>query len=267
MTTLDIKKNTSTGTHLPIDFSLVNELKIPQNITYFDKQKLLASESREVHVTKDQKVLFTVTVPQGVFNPVTGWAANIIINEILNKKIDVTNKKVADLGCGSGVIGFASIITNAKKVLFTDINHKIEPLKKNKLFRENIDELKVQDLLSKEPDNSLDVIIMSTPTNVVDNTVKITTDDFQSSIQRHENFFSRLINESARTLKPNGQLMLYIKTPNDDDEKLKNILSNNNFNIDTFKEHARLPEKSLKIGKQPNQKCEYDWLVFSVKQK
>ncbi len=261
-------KNKQIGAdNLPIDFALVDELEIPKGITYFDKQKLLSGESRKVNVTNNQEVLFTVTVPKGVFNPVTGWAANVIINEIIRRKFDVADKEVADLGCGSGVIGFACILSGAQKVLFTDINPNIKPLKENKLFRTDIDKLEVQDLLCKERDNSLDVIIMSTPTNVVDSTVKIAEDDFQSSIQRHESFFPRLVSESARTLRAGGRLMLYVKMPSDGNESLNSALANNSFDIDTFKEHVRLSEKNLNIGRQPNQECDYDWLVFSVRKK
>ena len=47
------------------------------------------------------------------------WLAAEIVNLAwLNK--DIENKKIADLGCGSGILGLACLLLNAKKVYFVD---------------------------------------------------------------------------------------------------------------------------------------------------
>ena len=60
-------------------------------------------------------------IPKGGFNPFIGPIGGKFVEFLLHGDIDVQDKNVIDLGCGSGNIGITSILMGASKVLFTDI--------------------------------------------------------------------------------------------------------------------------------------------------
>lgn len=149
-----------------VTFDLEEPLYISHVLNYEEKHKILSAEERIVRVYYKQEFLFSTRVPKNVFNPYQGSAANKLIELILEKRLDIKDKNVIDLGCGSGVIGLTCILSGASKVLFTDINPNVLPLQNHPLLRA-VDIVRVQSLLSSEKEETYDTILMSTPTNVV----------------------------------------------------------------------------------------------------
>jgi len=63
------------------------------------------------------------------------FAAEIAWNAFYRREIE--GKIIADLGCGTGILGFAALLMGAKKVFFVDIDERaIETAKENLAFLE-----------------------------------------------------------------------------------------------------------------------------------
>jgi len=248
-----------------VSLELDTPIDLPE--TYVEKHKVLSEEDRLIHVSFRGERLFSVLVPRNVFNPYKGIAANKLIELILCGQIQVENKRVVDLGCGSGVIGFACIHTGSSSVLFTDINPNIKPLAKNPLFR-NVDVMKVQNLLEGERDESYDVVIMSTPTNMAAQDYEIHYDSFEAAIFRRENFLLEVIEQSARCLIPGGELTLWIKISHRGIVHYHELIMalNRHFDLNTMKIHAHALDSEVAIGKKGGNE-EFSHIVFSVKKK
>ena len=197
-----------------ISFELELPLTIPPNITYEEKHALLSSTDRVVNVLFQKSHLFSVLVPKNVFNPYMGSAANKLIELVLQNKVDVRDLRVIDLGCGSGVIGLACIYAGASKVLFTDINSNVLTLQQHPMLR-SVDEVKVQDLLFGERDESFDLVIMSTPTYIVDNSYELQLSSYKIAIQRKAALLYDVISQTARVLTKGGILCLWVRMPLD----------------------------------------------------
>ncbi|NEP28441.1 methyltransferase [Moorena sp. SIO3I6] len=60
-----------------------------------------------------------------MFNPYGGIAAQAFMSGVLSGIVDVQGKRVLDLGCGAGVIGFCCILKQSQKVLFSDLHPNI----------------------------------------------------------------------------------------------------------------------------------------------
>jgi len=58
-------------------------------------------------------------------------AAEILWNVYLNN--DITNKTIADLGCGTGILGLGALLLGAEKVYFVEIDKKAVGLAKENL--------------------------------------------------------------------------------------------------------------------------------------
>jgi methylase of polypeptide subunit release factors len=104
------------------------------DLDYVGKHKAMSSKSLVVELFW-QKRQFSFRVNKHIFNPTESYAAYKINDLILSEKIQAADKRIIDLGCGSGIIGICAITKNAKKVLFTNINPHIEGIQKHPLFR------------------------------------------------------------------------------------------------------------------------------------
>jgi len=147
-----------------------------------------------------------------VFNPIESIVAHKMVDLIFSESIHITDKAVVDLGCGSGVVGLAAIMKQAKTVLFTDINPHIQGIEEHPLFRDE-DEWMVQNLLADVPENCYDTILALPPAMEVQDNKDIADDSFEVGIFRHADFYTQLIADAGRVLKPGGQLVVYLRIP------------------------------------------------------
>ena len=74
-----------------------------------------ASKTVVVDLFWQEKRQFAFTVNAHVFNPIESIAGHKLVDLILSDQIEVADKNVIDLGCGSGVIGLCAIVKQAKR--------------------------------------------------------------------------------------------------------------------------------------------------------
>lgn len=91
-------------------------------------------------------------------------AAEVLWFAHMNK--DITNKTIADLGCGTGTLGIAALILGAKKVFFVDIDDKALKIAKQNLESVNKDLLKKAEFIKTDIKNfkkKADIVIQNPP--------------------------------------------------------------------------------------------------------
>ncbi|MGB7059174.1 MAG: methyltransferase, partial [Geitlerinemataceae cyanobacterium] len=166
---------------------------------YLNFHQELSSTDREITALYQNKPVFDVTVPKGVFNPYGGIAAQAFMSGVLSGIVDVQGKKVLDLGCGSGVIGLCCILKESQKVVFSDLHPNITALKNHPLMRPQ-DEVKVQDLCATEQENSYDIVFMPFPSRSIDR--PIDPSSYEMGILRNDDLVFRAIEQVGRVLSP-----------------------------------------------------------------
>lgn len=258
-----MRRNTISDFASTVTIQLNAPLELPAG--YVEKHRFLSSQDRQVQVCYQGRPLYTALVPRGVFNPYRGSAANKLIELVLTGAVQVKQKRVVDLGCGSGVIGLACIYAGCNRVLFTDINPKVKILSQHPLLRP-VDRIKIQDMLAGEPDQAYDLIIMSTPTNTVETESWIQPDSIERAIFRSEQFLDRLFAEAARCLVKHGELVLWVKISHEGILPYHRFIMalNELFDIGAMKIFAHALESEVDVGVQPGRR-EFSDLVFSIK--
>jgi len=181
-------------------------------LDYIGKQKAMCSQTTVLDLLWQDKKQFAFRVNEQVFNPVESIVAHKMVDLIFSEKIRVAGKAVVDLGCGSGVVGLAAIMKQAKKVLFTDINPHIQGIEEHPLFRDG-DEWMVQNILADVPESSYDTVLALPPAMEVLDDKEISDDSFETGIFRHADFYTQLIADAGRVLRPGGQLVVYLRIP------------------------------------------------------
>ncbi len=179
---------------------------------YVNKHKTLSSQTVVVDLLWRDKKQFAFIVNKEVFNPLDSYAAHKLVDLVLSEKIQVVDKNVIDLGCGSGVVGLCAITRKAKKVLFTDINPHIDGIQNHPLFRK-CDEWQVQDVVTAVPESGYDAVLVIPPAQLAQEGQQIASDTFESGIFRLSNLDSKIITDSGRVLKPGGQLAIWLRIP------------------------------------------------------
>lgn len=197
------------------DVSII--LKDPESLKYNRQDYLeyhqeLSSKDREITILHHNKPVFDVTVPQGVFNPYGGIAAQAFMTGILSGMIDVKDKRVLDLGCGCGVIGLCCIFQGSKKVVFSDLHPNITILADHPLLRPQ-DEVKVQDLCAGEQKNSYDLVFMPFPSRSIDR--PINPSSYEMGILRNDDLVFRAIEQIGRILTSGGEFVFFYRVFND----------------------------------------------------
>ena len=187
-----------------------NNAPVPSD--YVLKHKAMSSKTVLLDLLWHDKKQLAFTVNEHVFNPIESIVGHKLIDLVLSGKIDVADKSVIDLGCGSGVVGFCAITRKAKKVLFTDINAHIAGIQNHPLFRK-CDEWQVQNVLADTPDSSYDVVLVLPPWMIMKEGRQIASDTFESGIFRPANLYGQIVSDSGRVLKPGGQLVIWLRLP------------------------------------------------------
>lgn len=179
---------------------------------YVLKHKAMSSKTVVVDLLWQDKKQFAFTVNAHVFNPIESYTGHKLVDLVLSEKIQVADKSVIDLGCGSGVVGLCAIARKAKKVLFTDINPHTAGIQNHPLFRK-CDEWQVQNVLADTPASSYDTVLVIPPAQVAREGHHIASDTFESGIFRSSNLYGQIITDSGRVLKPGGQLAIWLRIP------------------------------------------------------
>lgn len=219
------------------DVSII--LKDAENIKYNRKDYLnfhqeLSSKDREITILHQNKPVFDVTVPKGVFNPYGGIAAQAFMSGILSGIVDVKDKRVLDLGCGCGVIGLCCIRKDCQKVVFTDLHPNITMLAENPLIRPQ-DEVKVQDLCATEQDNSYDLVFFPFPSRSIERAIDPSS--YEMGILRNDDLVFRAIEDVARVLSSQGEFVFFYRVFNDRFPLYLEVMSKlaKNFDLTTLK--------------------------------
>jgi methylase of polypeptide subunit release factors len=179
---------------------------------YIQKHKVMSSQTAVVDLYWQEKRQFSFTVNPHVFNPIESIVGHKLVDLVLSEQIQVADRSVIDLGCGSGVVGLCAIIKRAKRVLFTDINPHIDGIQKHPLFRK-CDQWQIQDVLVNVPDSSHDLVLVLPPWMIVQEGRRIAADTFESGIFRPSNLYGKILTDSGRVLKPGGQLVIWLRIP------------------------------------------------------
>ena len=179
---------------------------------YVSKHKAMSSKTVTLDLQWQDKKQFAFTVNQHVFNPIESIVGHKLVDLVLSEKVPVADKKVIDLGCGSGVVGLCAITKHAKKVLFTDINPHIDGIQNHPLFRK-CDEWQVQDVLAEVPDSSYDMVLTVPPAMVQQEGRQLSSDTFEIGIFRPSNLYDKILADSGRVLKPGGRLVMWVRIP------------------------------------------------------
>jgi SAM-dependent methyltransferase len=181
-------------------------------LDYVGKHKAMSSKTVVVDLLWQDKKQYAFTVNEHVFNPIESYAGHKLIDLVLSENIQVADKSVIDLGCGSGVVGLCAIARKSKKVLFTDINPHIAGIQNHPLFRK-CDEWQVQNVLADTPASSYDTVLVIPPAQVAREEQHIASDTFESGIFRSSNLYGQILADSGRVLKPGGQLVIWLRIP------------------------------------------------------
>ena len=95
-------------------------------------------------------------------------AAEIVWSMFSRREIE--GKIVADLGCGTGILGLSTLLMGAKKIFFVDIDEKVMKIvKENLKFIEQEEDIKLDDKAEfivsdiKNFDEKVDVVIENPP--------------------------------------------------------------------------------------------------------
>jgi len=179
---------------------------------YLEFHQELSSKDREITILLRDEPIFDVLVPQGVFNPYGGIAAQAFMSGILNEDVLVKGKTVLDLGCGCGVIGLCCIVKDSSQVVFSDLHPNVMPLQNNPLMRQQ-DRVKVQDLCAGEAENSYDIVFMPFPSRSIDR--PIDPSSYEMGILRNDDLVFRAIDQVGQVLNPSGEFVFFYRVFND----------------------------------------------------
>lgn len=179
---------------------------------YLNFHQELSSKDREIRILYQNEPVFDVVVPKGVFNPYGGIAAQAFMSGVLSGIVDVQGKRVLDLGCGSGVIGFCCILKQSQKVLFSDLHPNIGEINNHPLMRSQ-DQVKVQDLCAGEAEETYDTIFMPFPSRSIER--PIDPESYEMGILRNDDLVFRAISDVGKVLAPSGEFVFFYRVFND----------------------------------------------------
>ncbi len=182
--------------------------KLWNYLSYRNRHRILSAVERKVDLFFDGEKLLSVSVPKTVFNPYKGSAPAKVAELILSEKVRVKDRRVIDLGCGSGVVGLTAIHMGAASVLFSDVNPHVAPLKDNANIRSQ-DGFAIQDGLERtvsEGADPFDLVIAILPMMVEE---EVVSSSYEAGIMRPPDLLMRFLEQSHRVLRPGGQIVFY----------------------------------------------------------
>jgi SAM-dependent methyltransferase len=193
-----------------VTIELVEPFEMPEGLSYAEKHELLSSQDRDIRVAHKGEHKYTCTVPKHIFNPYGSMVPRRVVELVLDGAINVTGRRVVDLGCGSGFVGLSAILMGCEEIMFSDINPNVVPLREHPMLRPQ-DSVKVQDILVDEADNSWDAVIACPPSQRLHKAAQ--HDSYESGIFVSDDLIPRIIVDTARVLKPGGELSMYVRMP------------------------------------------------------
>lgn len=159
--------------------------RMPQNVSI--KWEVLNSQETQLIFYHHKYAIFEITVPTISVDSFVDPSVAKFVEMILQGDIDVQDKMVINLCCGSGAIGIAAILMGADKVLFSDANeYYLESLKKhpliNNLEHAFVTQALLTETLKKVSHEKYDFLLVGTP-------------------DPDDDFFKKLISQSSKILK------------------------------------------------------------------
>jgi len=179
---------------------------------YLKFHEEISSKEREITVLFQEKPVFDIMVPKGVFNPYGGIAAQAFVSGVLNEQINAEGKRTLDLGCGCGIIGLSCILKGSTNVVFSDLHPNVTAISNHPLFREQ-DRVTVQDLCATEKDGAYDLAFMPFPSRSIDR--PIASDSYEMGILRNDDLVFRGIEQVGRVLASGGEFVFFYRVFND----------------------------------------------------
>ena len=181
-------------------------------LSYSNRHKILSAVEREIDVFFDGEKILSISVPETVFNPYKGSAPAKVIELILSERVPVKNRRVIDLGCGSGVVGLTAIHMGAASVLFSDVNPYVAALKDNHRIRSQ-DGFTIQDGLARtvsEGAADFDLVVAILPMMTAK---EVVSSNYEAGIMRPPDLLTRFVEQSHNVLRPGGQIVFYTTIP------------------------------------------------------
>ena len=200
-----------------------SDRSLSHQLGYVASHKSLSAQASSLKVKYQNRDVLEVFVQESVFNPIESISSMKLLDLLLSGELDVRDKSVADLGCGSGIIGLTAIHAGAAKVLFTDINPNVVVIANHPLLRNN-DEVCVQSFLETTNSSSYDFVIALPPALEISEDQNIDDSSYESGIFRKPGYYASVIHDSARVLVPGGKLISWFRTESPPDQVVPSLL-------------------------------------------
>lgn len=179
----------------------------------------------------------SLEIPPGVFHPGFFFSTKILLRYIL--QLDLANKKLLELGAGSGLIALSAAKKNAV-VTATDINENaVEYLKINSKRNNTLLTIILSDLFEKIPQQQFDFIVINPPFYKKNPQTK---NDYAWYCGEHGEYFFKLF----RTLKNyigNVSSVLMVLSDGCDIKMIEQIAAKNNFIFNCIQTKKNILEK------------------------
>jgi len=157
--------------------------------------------------------------------------------EFINKYCK--NKKVLDMGCGSGILGINAMLNHAKLVLCADLNPLALRLTEKNAEKNNVEIKTVLSDLFSNINEDFDLIIFNPPYLPEDDIVKDM--DLTGGKEGYE-ITLRFLKQAREHLMPGGIILLAVSTLSSPEQVYKTI-NNLGFNYEILKEKRFAWEK------------------------
>jgi release factor glutamine methyltransferase len=213
-----------------------NKIRIIYSLIYFN-----LIHKRKLNRTVTEKINeFTFTVYPSVFNP-KDYYSSVIIAEFISRLININNKLLLDMGCGSGII---SIFAASSGALCTAVDKNPESVKcakhnavQNKLANKIV--TVESDLFENlKYDNVYDIITFNPPYYKGE-----PANNFEMAFKGGENLeiIQRFFENGGKYLSDNG--VIYLITSSDSNLSLtEEIKKTNNFKYEVVLKEKRFFE-------------------------
>lgn len=154
------------------DFEYETQTEIKDDITYRDEWKkyFLPIELEKIAVvpewTKDYKTVKPVVLinPSMAFGTGTHQTTRMCLDEI--QKIDIKDKTILDVGCGSGILGIAALKLGARSAVLLDTDENAVKVARDNLALNKINAQVILGTLNQAKDKA-DIILGNITANIL----------------------------------------------------------------------------------------------------